>query len=107
VDDVGIGEADNLTEVARALRGTTTSGLHLVHPVFGMVIIHVADREDAVRTLHVVTEVSARARDATATNDDMVERLTRGHETAPQDVARNDGEASSRDSGLLKEGTTG
>lgn len=82
VDDVGIGEADDLPEVTRALRGTASSGLHLVHTGFRMVIIHVADREDTVRALHVVTEVSTGTGDATATNNNVIKRLAGGDETA-------------------------
>lgn len=107
VDDVGIGEADDLTEVARALRGSAPSGYHLFNAVVGMVIIHVADREDAVRALHVVAEVGARTGDATATDDDVVKRLAGGDETAAQNVARNDGKASGCNGSLLEEGTTG
>ena len=107
VDDVGISEADDLTEVARALRGTAPSGLHLINAVVGMIIIHVADREDTVRALHVVAEVGTGTRDATATDDDVIKRLAGGDETAAQNVARNDGKASGCNGSILEEGTTG
>jgi hypothetical protein len=55
----------------------------------------------------VVAEVGARTGDATATDDDVVKRLAGGDETAAQNVARNDGEASGCNGSLLEEGTTG
>ena len=72
-----------------------------------MVVVDVADREDAVRPLHVIAKVGTGTGDPAATDDDVVEGLARGHEASAQDVTGNDGEASGRKGSLLEEGTTG
>ena len=107
VHHVGVGETDDLAEIARAERGVAAGGLDLVHAVPGVVVIDVAHREHPMGAFHMVAEVSPGAGDAAATDDDVVQRLARRDETAPQHMAGDDGETDGGNSRFAQEGTTG
>jgi hypothetical protein len=105
VDDVGIREGDDFTEIFGRHRIAATRLLDAVELLLDALGVDIADPDDAVLAGHA--GLGMHRGDAAATNDDVVQRLARRNEAAAKHVTRDDGEAKSGDSSLTQERTTG
>jgi hypothetical protein len=105
VDHVGIRHGDDLTEVFSRDRATPTGLLNAIKLTLQMLLIDVADADDAILAGHAGLRVHRG--DAAATDDDVVQRLARRNKTATEDMTRDDREAKRGNSSLTEKGTTG
>ena len=105
VDNVGIREGDDFTEIFSHHRRTASGQLNTLELLLHPLGVDIADPDDAVLAGHA--GLGVHRRDAAATNDDVIQRLARRNEAAAKHVTRDDREAKGGDSSLTQERTTG
>ena len=105
VDDVGIREGDDFTEIFGLHRRTAAGLLDPFQLGLHPLGIDIADPDDAVLAGHA--RLGVHRGDTAAPDDDVIQRLARRNEAAAKHVTRDDREAKGGDSSLTQERTTG
>ena len=105
MNDIGVRQGDDFTEVFRRQRRTAAGLLDALELLLHALGVDIANADDAVVARHA--GLGVHLGDAATTDDDVVQGLAGRDEAAAEDVARDDREAKGGDSSLTQERTTG